>query len=130
MRKCLLAGLTLLVLAATNVYASQDATVNERLPLTGKELEKHWQIDCQEVAATVLTWVAAAKRDKGADIHGIDWHGLQLCAAVYNVKETGRYRPCPDFKNTQRLLERFRSSHKEEDFLSITQFLQGCKNNE
>ncbi len=107
-------------------WAGDDGVANERPPLTGDQLAKYWGVDCPQIASTTSDWIEAQLTQNGPDWSGVDWRELELCAVIYNVRESGRYQPCPDYGRTLLALKRLRSGGNESNTDVIGDYLTNC----
>jgi len=122
---------------ASSSSNSNDAVANERPPLTADELAEHWKLDCRKIAAGIIEdWVAIEGRAEKAvlsqhpDISDVDLRELQLCAFIYNARDTGRYQPCPNYEKALLALKSMtkgevKNEAKEFPAL-IGSYLNGC----
>lgn len=87
---------------------------NERIQVSGAELEQHWQLDCRgmldDYNNLILTKAASDLREIKADVLRDLASVAQKCSFIYNQKGTGREIACPDYKrvsdNLQDLVSR------------------------
>ena len=114
--------------AENNAVVNNDAVANERPPLTGDDLAKYWKLDCQHIAVKTNHWAELELSQQIPDMASVDWRGLELCAVIYNVRNTGRYQPCPDYGKTLLLLKSIRSGESEINTarLTIADYLMQC----
>ncbi len=117
---------------------TNDAVANERPPLTGDELAKYWGLDCQLIASETQRWsekdwTQKERFDTPLERSSIDWRGLELCAVIYNVRDTGRYQSCPDYEQALLVLKSIFSAGSaslktiEPKLESIKNYLLGCE---
>jgi hypothetical protein len=118
------------VQADNNNVVENDAIANERPPLTGDELAKHWGLNCQQIATTTQGWAEQELLLQRPDMTAVNWRGLELCTMIYNVRDTGRYQPCPDYGRTLLELKSMRSGQTKADPLIITGYLMSCNRNQ
>jgi hypothetical protein len=93
-----------LLLSPVALAAPVSDTVNERIPVSGAELEAHWQVDCTEVLDQLST---AAQSLKAGDICPVGpalRHQLQLCVFIYQPPGSGAGRDCPDYRGALSVL--------------------------
>lgn len=81
-------ALALLLPGMLHGAADSDA-VNERIPVSPKQLEAHWDIDCSASWASLT----AGACPPAADLSRV----LQLCAAIYQRPGDDRSSNCPDY---------------------------------
>lgn len=105
---------------------SNDAVANERPPLTGGDLAKYWGLNCQQIAATTQGWAEKQLLLQQPDMDAVNWRGLELCGMIYNVRDTGRYEPCPDYGGALLALKSMRSGQIKAAPLIITGYLMNC----
>lgn len=113
-----------------NNVVENDAIANERPPLTGGELAKYWGLNCQQIATTTQGWAEQQLLLQRPDMAAVNWRGLELCAMIYNVRDTGRYQPCPDYGRALLELKSMRSGQTKAESLIITGYLMSCNKNE
>jgi hypothetical protein len=105
---------------------SNDAVTNERPPLTADELAEHWNLDCHKIAVETVAiikegWAKKTMKSEHPDTSGLDLSlkELQLCAFIYNAKDTGRYQPCPNYEKALLATKEFAVSHKAKEFPAL-----------
>lgn len=113
---------------------ANDAVANERPPLTGDELAKYWGLDCQQIASKTERWAQKERFGQSFERSSVDWRGLELCAFIYNVRDTGRYQSCPDYARALLVLKSIftensvSSKDVEPELESIKNYLIDCVN--
>jgi hypothetical protein len=129
----LLLLLPLLVLWMGYGYAdsstNNDAVANERPPLTGDDLAKHWGLNCQQTAFKTESWSQQQLIQARPDMSSVEWRSLELCAVIYNARDTGRYQPCPAYGKALLALKYMASGEIKPDPLVITAYLVSCDKN-
>ncbi|MDK1024278.1 MAG: hypothetical protein QGD92_08625 [Gammaproteobacteria bacterium] len=84
---------------------------NERIPVSGTELEQHWQIDCSRLIDDynnrIVPEIVPEKReitiDELRDLAAV----AEKCRFIYNQKGTGRTVACPDYQRISDILQDF-----------------------
>ncbi|MEH6468755.1 MAG: hypothetical protein V7725_03990 [Porticoccus sp.] len=109
-----------------NNVVENDAVSNERPPLTGDDLAKYWGLNCQQIATTTQGWAEKELLLQRPDMDVVNWRGLELCGMIYNVRDTGRYQPCPNYGRALLELKSIRSGKTEADPLTIAGYLTSC----
>lgn len=93
-RKILTAALFL----PMTLVADDSATANERIPVTKKEMEIHWKVDCSKtwdtLAQAAQTSTGAGNCDTPIDL----LRTLQLCAFIYQPPASPNPVNCPNFR--------------------------------
>lgn len=112
--------------ADDNSIVNNDAVANERTPLTGDELAKYWKLDCRQIAVSTQSWAESELLVPRPDMTAVNWRGLELCAVIYSVRDTGRYEPCPDYGGALLALKSMRSGQIKPDPLTTSGYLSGC----
>jgi hypothetical protein len=136
MTKCRLVSIFLVLFwsscaqTGNNNVVENDAIANERPPLTGDELAKYWGLNCQQIATTIQGWAEQELLLQRPDMAAVNWRGLELCAVIYSVKDTGRYEPCPDYAGALFELKAMGSGQTKAAPLVITGYLRGCNKNQ
>ena len=78
--------------------ADNSDTANERIPVTKKEMEIHWQVDCSKIWDS-LAGVAQKFTSSGSCSIPIDLlQNLQLCAFIYQPPASPSPSNCPSFR--------------------------------
>lgn len=110
----------------SNNVVENDAIANERPPLTGDDLAKYWGLNCQQIATTTQGWAEKELLLQRPDMDAVNWQGMALCAMIYNVRDTGRYQPCPDYGGALLALKSMRSGQTKPDPMITGDYLTGC----
>lgn len=106
--------LALAMLAASGaVHAGNQDVVNERPPVSPRQLEEHWGVDCEALRRELLASGTASVRDaspaptrEDARARIARWHaGLRLCAAIHNAPGDEETPRCPDYARAARALD-------------------------
>ena len=118
------------VQADNNNVVENDAIANERPPLTGDELARYWGLNCQQIVISTQQWAEKELLLPQPDMEAVNWRGLELCGMIYNVRDTGRYEPCPDYGGALFALKSMRSGETKADLLVITGYLMSCNKNQ
>jgi len=98
-----------IIMATWIMIASAADVSNERIPVTGAELEQHWRLDCGGMLddynnrIVLATGSGISKISKGelrelADV-------AQKCSFIYSQKGTGRTISCPDYQRVSDILQ-------------------------
>lgn len=115
------------------VHVAQGSSiVNERLPITGEELEKHWHLDCRKTAETILSQLYATNGEKKVSTSLIsnEVRHLGYCGYIYNIRDNNRYETCPDYLGAFELLNLQLRSHRSISTsikLRVTELLANCR---
>tara|TARA_R110000822_G_scaffold159476_13_gene299305 strand:- start:10101 stop:10511 length:411 start_codon:yes stop_codon:yes gene_type:complete len=112
--------------ADSNNIVENDAIANERPPLTGDVLAKYWGLNCQQIATATQGWAEKELLLQRPDMTAVNWRGLELCAVIYSVRDTGRYEPCPDYGGALLALKSMRSGQTKYDPMATGDYLTGC----
>jgi hypothetical protein len=110
-------------LALWMLAANAGDVSNERIPLTGAELERHWQLNCSGMLADfnnrVLPQTAAGESKIPAD----ELRGLadvaQKCSFIYNQKDTGRTVDCPNYQRVYDVLQNLLLGNREMEAVNL-----------
>lgn len=73
-------------------------TVNERIPVTGVELEAHWGVDCAATVNLLVELVTRAKAGEGCLVSPLVRQQLQLCSFIYQTPGSDTGHVCPDYR--------------------------------
>jgi hypothetical protein len=87
--------LNVLVLSLTLIAAADLS--NERIPVSGLQLEKHWRVDCKDLVQQYNALVT--NNQKKADLKHMEKlvQEAELCRFIYNVRESEE-GSCPDYQ--------------------------------
>ena len=106
--------LAVVVLAASGaLHAGDQDVVNERPPVSPRQLEQHWGVDCEALRRELLASgtvsagdAATAPTHEDARARVTRWHaGLRLCAAIHNAPGAGETPRCPDYARAARVID-------------------------
>lgn len=89
----------LLLLAPVAFAADDSNAVNERIPVTRLEMERHWQVDCT-ASWGQLKQVAQVHQD--CEVASGLLRQLQLCAFIYQPPGSAAAASCPDYQAAYR----------------------------
>lgn len=117
----------LIVLLPGYSRADNDAVANERPPLTGDQLAQHWRLNCPEIAATAQGWAERELQQQRPNWAALNWRGLELCGVIYNVRDSGRYQPCPNYGEAQAALRASRYGSNRIEPATTADYLTNCK---
>ena len=77
-------------------FAQADSITNERIPIKAKQLEAHWQVNCDQTLVNAEHLLIAGNRRNGA-ITTIQ-KDLEKCTHIYNTPNTIHFKPKPDYR--------------------------------
>ncbi len=98
------------------ILATSAADVsNERIPVSGAELEQHWHLDCGRVLDVYNNRIVPEPVAGKSEITTGELRDLadiaQKCSFIYNQKDTGRTISCPDYQRITDVLKDLVSKH-------------------
>jgi hypothetical protein len=105
----------LILISSCPVLAASAADVsNERIQVSGAELELHWQLDCRAMLDAynnrIVSDTAPENEDFTIDVLRELASVAQKCSFIYNQKGTGREVACPDYQSVSDILQGLVSS--------------------
>ncbi len=77
--------------------ADSDSIVNERIPVTAKQLELHWKVDCELTLSETLTYLQNANYHRQTEQKLSA--NLKKCEHIYNTVDSVHYKPLPDYRS-------------------------------
>lgn len=102
------ACLQFLAMAALADVNGKEGLANERFHSDPKWIEAQWHIDCNAAVANSQQWLGNNRTDH-REWEALPWRDLKLCGLLFNTKDTGRYKPCPDYSGAHDSLMAARS---------------------
>lgn len=76
------------------LMAQTDSIVNERLPVKARELEAHWDVDCDQTLKTTKQYLASPGVDSSEHVRL--YRDAEKCAHIYNTPDTDYFKAEPD----------------------------------
>ena len=113
------------LLSSVALAAPVSDTVNERIPVSGAELEAHWQVDCTEVLVQLSAATQSLEADVPCPISPALRHQLQLCVFIYQPPGSAAARDCPDYRGALSVLNQ---AAPEAQCPDLAEFLQARTN--
>tara|TARA_R110001592_G_scaffold363393_1_gene687333 strand:+ start:195623 stop:196099 length:477 start_codon:yes stop_codon:yes gene_type:complete len=95
----------LLFTSGSSAVAPVADTVNERISVTGAELEAHWRVDCAGVSRLLRGLAGRSKVGVDCRLSPALRHQLQLCAFIYQAPGSDAGRACPDYRSALEVLD-------------------------
>lgn len=96
-------------LVAWVLAASAADVSNERIPVSGADLEQHWHLDCGQVLDAYNNQIVPETVAGKSEITITELRDLadiaQKCGFIYNQKGTGRTISCPDYQRISEILQ-------------------------
>ena len=84
-----------LVLSLTLIAAADLS--NERIPVSGLQLEKHWRVDCKALVHEYNALVTNNRKKANLKHMETLVQQAELCGFIYNVRESDE-GSCPDYQ--------------------------------
>ena len=78
-----------------SLLAQNDSITNERIPVKAKQLEEHWNIDCDGIFQITQQHLAD-QGDKSID-PALLYDDIKKCIHIYNTPDSAHYKAEPDF---------------------------------
>ena len=77
------------------LFAQSESITNERVPVKAKQLEAHWNINCEDTIKNVSKFLAANNKNatEKLDLQS----AIKKCIYIYNTKNSTHYKAKPDF---------------------------------
>ena len=92
----------LLLLAPVAFAADDSNAVNERIPVTKLEMERHWQVDCTASWGQLKQVAQIHQGAQGCELASGLLRQLQLCAFIYQPPGSPAAGACPDYQSAYR----------------------------
>lgn len=98
-----------ILIAIWFLATSASDVSNERIQVSGAEMEQHWQIDCNQLINVYNHRIVSKTVPGHREVTIDELHDLaavaEKCSFIYNRKDTGRTITCPDYQQLSHILQ-------------------------